>query len=229
MNRCTNPDAPVKITSLPYYGGAYGQVLEIHETADGRVSTQIVAKPTSSTSSHPLQDDIKNYTALEFPELPSKYDSEYSYNIKNLHHSALNIIQLQENAKQRGSLTEDEKASYDRNTRVLNKAAKDLAELQLSDDDDDIADDEGLREWFEKRRIESRKQKPKEEDKKKGNQNKVPNKKEEEKEKEKEKEKPEKEEEEEGEEDDSDSVIINLPPDEASVAEAKPVGLAIAG
>ncbi|KAI4465340.1 hypothetical protein MML48_3g00008364 [Holotrichia oblita] len=90
--------------------------------------------------------------------------------------------------------------------RVLNKAAKDLAELQLSDDDDDIADDEGLREWFEKDVS-----------------------KEEEKEKEKEKEKPEKEEEEEGEEDDSDSVIINLPPDEASVAEAKPVGLAIAG
>lgn len=213
---------------MPYYGGAYGQFLEIHETVDGRVSAQIVTKPPASTSSHPLQDDIKNYTALEFPELPSRYDSEYNYNIKNLHHSALNIIQLQENAKKRGSLTEDEKVSYDRNTRVLNKAAKDLAELQLSDDDD-ITDDEGLRQWFEKRRIESRKQKPKEEEKKKGNQNKAPNKKEEE--KEKEKEKPEKEEEEEGDEDDenSDSVVINLPPDEASVAEAKPVGLAIAG
>lgn len=185
-----------------------------------------MTRPTTSTSSYPAEKGVKNYTALEYPDLPSKYDSEYGYNIKNIHRSALNIINLQEHAKKRGSLTENEQTEYDRNTRVLNKSAKDLAELQLSDDDDNnTSDDEGLRQWFEKRRNESRKQQKPKEDKKKGN--KVPNKKEEE----KEKEKPEKEEEDEGEDDDddSDSVIINLPPDEASVAEAKPVGLAVAG
>ncbi|GJQ70441.1 hypothetical protein Trydic_g22860 [Trypoxylus dichotomus] len=225
--RRRNSDRPVKITSLPYYGGAYGQLLEIYETADGKISTQIITRLPDSTTSYQLQDEARNYTALEFPELPSKYDSEYSTNIKNLHRSALNIIQLQENAKKRGTLTDNEQIEYDKNTKVLNKAAKDLAELQLADDDD-LTDDEGLKQWFERKKGD--KQKPSD-NKKKGTQK--PNKKEEEKEKEKEKEKPSKgeEEEEEGDEDDenSDSVIINLPPDDASVAEAKPVGLAVAG
>lgn len=177
-----------------------------------------------TTSPQAEQEETLNYTALEYPELPSKSGNEYGHNIKNIHRSALNIIQLQENAKQRGSLTENEKIEYDSNMSVLNKSAKDLAELQFSEDD--IADDEGLREWFTKKN--SKRQQKRKNGNKKGNQNKVP----EDKEKEEEKEKPEKEEEEEGgdeKDEESDSVVINLPPDDASVAEAKPVGLAVAG
>lgn len=97
---------------------------------------------------------------------------------------------------------------------------------------------EGLSAWFsrkkqnkekkdkkdEKKKKEEEERKQKEEEERKKQEEAENKRKEEEKNKEKEKEEIKEEESE-----DDDSVAINLPPDDAAVAEAKPVGLAIAG
>lgn len=91
----------------------------------------------------------------------------------------------------------------------LNLSAQNLARAQ--DETDDYFENDGggtLASWFERKKVNKQDKNKNEEEKKKGQGNKEPD-----------------EETEEGE----DGIAVNLPPPDASVAEAKPVGLAVAG
>lgn len=203
-----------KVTLIPFYGGGKGQSLQIVEKADGSVMTYIIKTPEIKPT---IPEESINTSELENPPLPSKQDRDFSSDIRNIHKTALDIIKLQDTAKKNGHLSPEQEKAYRKNMDSLNSSAKNLAELQQEEDEFSFENREGLSEWFERKKtIQKEKDKKKEEEE---------NKKKPEGEKNKEEEK----EKEEEESEDSDGVAIGLPPEDASVAEAKPVGLAVAG
>lgn len=211
---------PVKITLLPYYGGAKGHTLQIAEMPNGKVTTTIIKTPTTteSTTIEQEEETTTQLIEIEYPQLPTKHD--YSANLKNIHQNALNIIKLQEQQKTQGSLTETEQQIFKESVDSLHESSDNLARLQ--EHDDDYEDDSGgtLESWFERKKNNkvNKEQNKNSEKNKEGNGNSSNNN--------NNKESGQKEEEE---GDGEDGIAINLPPEDASVAEAKPVGLAIAG
>lgn len=199
---------PVKITLLPYYGGAKGHTLQIAEMPDGKVTTTIIKTPPSQTTTTiaPEEPPTTQITEIEYPPLPSKTEQNFSTNLKSIHRNALNVIKLQEQQKSQGHLTETEEQIYKESVDSLHESSDNLARLQDNDEDYDSDSGGTLSSWFERKKT----------NKLDKNKNKNSEKKEGEKE------------EEEG-DDGEDGIEINLPPEDASVAEAKPVGLAIAG
>ncbi|XP_066138702.1 golgin subfamily A member 6-like protein 7 isoform X4 [Euwallacea fornicatus] len=210
------------VTLIPFYGGAKGQSLQISNTPLGQVIS-IVQTPEQPLP--PLeQTEVEiDPTELENPPLPSSYDTE---------HYEGEIVKLQELAKARGGLTPAEESMYQQHMMSINQSAKKLAEFQ-----DNTAltleNRQGLTQWFDRKRDNTKdKNKKKEEEKKRKKEEEKRKTEEEIKKKKQEKENQKEEgkvEEGEGEDQGSDAVAINLPPDDASVAEAKPVGLAVAG
>ncbi|XP_063903109.1 golgin subfamily A member 6-like protein 7 isoform X2 [Zophobas morio] len=246
-------DVQSKVTIIPFYGGGKGQSLQIIERPDGTVITHIIQTPVNTPTP---TEEVINTAELENPPLPSKQDLDFGSNIRKIHRTAINIIKLQEIAKKNGKLNTDEESLYQQNMDELNSSAKNLAQLQEQEDKFSFENREGVNEWFERkksnkkdkdkkkkeeeekkkeeeRKKEEEEERRKEEEKKKEEQNKAEEEERRKKEEEKNKnEKPkEEEEEEEGEDEDNDNdgIAIGLPPDDASVAEAKPVGLAVAG
>ncbi|KAF7267453.1 hypothetical protein GWI33_019319 [Rhynchophorus ferrugineus] len=234
-----------RIILVPFYGGAKGQSLQITETTDGQVLSSVIVKTPNNLPSPSEQTEIEiDPLELENPPLPSKFDIDlfegYEY-IKNIQKNAGEIVKLQEKAKRNGELTESEETKYNEHMSIINSYVQKLAEAQ-ENSNSGFENREGLSSWFdrqrentkkkteEKRKAEKKKEeedkKRKEEEENKKKEEEIKRKKEELKEQEKEKEKEKVEEEE---EEDNDAVAINLPPDDASVAEAKPIGLAVAG
>ncbi|XP_018577234.1 protein MNN4 [Anoplophora glabripennis] len=243
-----------KITIVPFYGGGKGQALQIVENKEGQVTTTIIKIPENYSEN--LEETI-NTAELENPPLPSKYElDEFGNYVRSIQSTALKVIKLQEAAKRNGKLSEEEEVIYKESMDSLNQSAKNLAKLQEETNPLDFEGREGLSAWFERRQTnkkdkdknkrkededkkkkEEDKKRKEEEDKKKAEENRKKEEqkiKEEERKKEEEKNKEdnrkkEEEKQEEEEDDDDDSITINLPPEDASVAEAKPVGLAVAG
>ncbi|KAL3281229.1 hypothetical protein HHI36_004443 [Cryptolaemus montrouzieri] len=185
-----------------------------------------------------MEEEQINPTDLEYPPLPSKYEKKFTDHVKTINNNALNILSLEEILKRRGKLTEKEKLTYQENMDRINEAANELTKLQKqnANEDFEFENREGLSAWFEKKnkiKLEKEANKAKEANKTNEVENNTEkqgkwwNKSVPEKEKEKEEKEKEKEEEENG--GGNDTVEVNLPPDDASVAEANPVGLAVAG
>lgn len=188
------------------------------ELPDGNITTAIIQTPANVTypeaeTTTPEPAEPETITEVEYPQLPSKADSEYGESIRNIHRTALNIIQLQETAKANGKLDKIEQRKYEDNMDSLNLSAQNLARIQ-EDTDDYFESDSGgtLASWFERKKGNKQDKNKKEEEKKKPNKG------------DKDKDEPD-DETDEGE----DGIAVNLPPEDASVAEAKPVGLAVAG
>nr|CAI5844749.1 unnamed protein product [Callosobruchus analis] len=271
----TNVESPKpKVTYMPYYGALKGQSLEITELPNGTVITKVVKTPITNQTT---TEDTIDVTELENPPLPTKYErnesDDFSRNVKTIQTNAHKIVKLQEIAKTKGNLTENQENLYKENMDSLSKAAEELAKIQEESYPIDLEGREALSAWFErkannkkekdkkkdedKRKKEDEDKKKKDEEDRKRKEEEVKKKKEEEERHKKEEEKKRKEQEEkkrqeeekrrkeeeerkkeeekrkgereEESDDDEDGVAVNLPPDDASVAEAKPVGLAVAG
>lgn len=232
---------PIKVSIVPFYGGAKGQSLEISEYSNGTVTTAIIKTPEKHKEES-KEDTLgsSEHEHIEMPPLPSKHELDFGDSIKNIQSTALKIIRLQEIAKQNGKLTKTQEIIYKENMDTLSRAAQNLAIIQEKSNPLEIENREGLSAWFERKSTSSKDKKKKEEEKKKKeDENKKKEleekkKKEEEEKRKKEEDKRKEEEnkkepEEEAEEGDDDTIAINLPPQDASVAEAKPIGLAVAG
>ncbi|KAG5873732.1 hypothetical protein JTB14_021695 [Gonioctena quinquepunctata] len=227
-----------KITLIPYYGGAKGQSLQLVESSDGTITTAIVKTPYENIENQENELDISE---LENPFLPSKFEfDEFGTNIRKIQNTASNLIKLQEIAKRKGSLSEFQETQYKEGMETLSQTALKLANMQEQSSPSVVENREGLSTWFEKKSSNKNKDKKKEEEdtkkkeaekkRKEEQQKREEEKKKQEKEEEKrEQENKRKEEEEESGQGDDDTIEIDLPEDDASVAEAKPVGLAIAG
>ncbi|CAG9859642.1 unnamed protein product [Phyllotreta striolata] len=238
-----------KITILPFYGGAKGQSLQIIEKPDGSVTTNIIKTPPQTETTN-FDNDV-NPIEWENPPLPTKFDTEdFSDNLRKVQGLAAKIIKLQEKLKETGRLTSSEEAAYKENMETLSESAQKLAESQ--DVGGSIENREGISAWLENRKTTTSKTKPKKKDgddqKKKVEEDKKRKAQEEQKKREEEKRKQEemesqkkkaekeKENEEENhkgekeeQEGDSETIGIELPAEDASVAEAKPIGLSVAG
>lgn len=197
----------MKISYLPYYGGAKGQTLQITELEDGEILMEIIKDPEPSSTT--TESSPEATTEIDLPNFsPTIVTADLHRNVQEIHRSASGIIDLQQKAKERGEgLNESEKSEYERNLGKLVENAENAAR------EGDYDYDDGLMAWFERKKNNKLQ---KEENKKKKKQPEDGKKEEAEKE-------------EEDEDGGDESVSINLPPDDASVAEAKPVGLAVAG
>ncbi|KAB0798742.1 hypothetical protein PPYR_06622 [Photinus pyralis] len=217
-----------KITFLPYYGGAKGNSLQIIEMPNGTVTMEIVATPHEN-----LTVTEGSPSEVEMPQLPQRPSSEFASNLKNIHKAALNIIKLQEAAKRQGEVNNEDQAEYRENIESLQLSAEKLTHIHDNEDDLDLTATSDLVQWLGRRKTTKKdKDKTKEEQKKKKEEEEKRKEEEEEKnrkEEEEEVKRKEEEKEEESGEGNNENVVVSLPPEDASVAEAKPVGLAVAG
>jgi len=258
---------PVKVSYLPFYGGAKGQVLQVTENADGTIQTMVIDKPNIVDSNN-QELSIPDVEHVEHPELPNRNDrnsrrninqspkTNYERNLSAIQNSALNILNLQETAKRAGGrLSSDEEETYKRYMQTISDSADSITQIFSKDLQDDNVHNraaEGLSAWFARKKNSSSSAKKKEEEEKRKKEEEAKRKKEEEerkkkkeeedrkrkkeeedKKKKEEEDRKKKEEEEkkkiENENEDDDTIAVDLPSDEASVAEAKPIGLAVAG
>lgn len=152
--------------------------------------------------------------------------------LRDVHRAALKILKLQEAARDQ-TLNESQEIEYRENMDILNESAQELSKLHDAEEEKEEEDKEesfkeyalenrstGLSSWFERKKNKYKKKDEEYEDKDRnkeidrnsgGNRNAG-----------------DKEENMEG-DDGNEGVSVGLPPEDAAVAEAKPVGLAIAG
>ncbi|XP_058459645.1 putative mediator of RNA polymerase II transcription subunit 12 isoform X1 [Malaya genurostris] len=217
------------VLKLPFYGGARGQILEIRKNSDGTVVSKILRGDDDDMELkvHQIVDELKNNEEIlaEDDDLRAA-DQSFGDYLLNIQKAAASLVTLQEQVKKTGKLSTDQKKIYAENLEKLGVAAQKLAHVQQQDDDHDAikflfdsqfdqsqsaADAQKKKTTYKITSFPGYKGKEEEQHHKK------------------------KEEEENvGEEDGSasqsdDSVQVNSPEKEASIAEAKPVGLAIAG
>ncbi|KAK4879224.1 hypothetical protein RN001_007370 [Aquatica leii] len=215
-----------KITYLPYYGGAKGQTLKLTELSNGSVNMEIIKTTPETETSTEIQP-----SELEMPQLPQRPISEFANNLRNIHKTALNIIRIQEEAKKRGEIDDDDEAEYRENLESLHLSAGKLAEMQNDDDEEfNFNENTDLNQWLARKKSTKKDTNKKKEEEKKKKEEEEKRKEEEEEQKRKEENKR-KEEEKEIEETTvgKDEDVGNESPEDTAVAEAKPVGLAIAG
>lgn len=166
----------MKITLLPFYGGAKGQTLQITENLDGTVSTEVLQGQFPAIEPEGEEEE-EAVEVVENPVLPVRRESDYGQNIKNIHRSALNIIRLQEAAKNKG-LNQEEEAAYKEYMDSLNQSAHNLAKIYEGDEDgSDAHTRAGLSGWFARKKPttppkKENKDKDKDKDKKKEEENK---------------------------------------------------------
>ncbi|KFB45826.1 AGAP006502-PA-like protein [Anopheles sinensis] len=223
------------VLKLPFYGGARGQILEIRKNSDGTVVSKILRgdEEDMELKVHQVAEEPPK-PAVKEPEPEASAEEEaggvtqsFGDYLVNIQNAAASLVALQDSVKKTGKLSPDQKKVYTENLEKLGVAAQKLAHIQQADDDHDA-----IRFLFDsnyetvpssaapasggeaqKKKTSSTKLtfpgfKGKEENKKK-----------------------EKEEEENVGEEGSggDSVQVETQEKESSIAEAKPVGLAIAG
>ncbi|XP_053675834.1 uncharacterized protein LOC128726074 [Anopheles nili] len=223
------------VLKLPFYGGARGQILEIRKNSDGTVVSKILRGDDEDMELkvHHMGDEpqpgLKPSSieqALEASDEDIKgADQSFGDYLLKIQNAAASLVSLQETVKKTGKLSSDQRKVYTDNLEKLGVAAQKLAHIQQSDDDQDairfLFDLSALTANYEtastgdpqKKKVSSGSKltsfpgyKGKEDNKKK-------------------------EEEENVGEDGSggDSVQVDTQEKESSIAEAKPVGLAIAG
>ncbi|XP_053686856.1 uncharacterized protein LOC128736400 [Sabethes cyaneus] len=218
------------VLKLPFYGGARGQILEIRKNSDGTVVSKILRGDDEEMKLkvHQIVDELKqNEDILAEDDDIRAADQSFGDYLLNIQKAAASLVTLQEQVKKTGKLSNDQKKVYADNLEKLGVAAQKLAHIQQQDDDHDA-----IKFLFDSQFDQSDAQKKKASPTThkvttfpgyKGKDEESHHKKKEE-------------EENVGEDDsssnsqnDSDSVQVNSPEKEASIAEAKPVGLAIAG
>uniref|UniRef100_A0A182NIZ0 DUF4774 domain-containing protein n=1 Tax=Anopheles dirus TaxID=7168 RepID=A0A182NIZ0_9DIPT len=218
------------VLKLPFYGGARGQILEIRKNSDGTVVSKILRGDDDDMELkvHQVADEAAAAVrqpaieqALEASEEDLKgTDQSFGDYLLKIQNAAASLVSLQETVKKTGKLSSDQRKVYTDNLEKLGVAAQKLAHLQQADDDQDAIrflfdsnyDNTASSGEAQKKKPSSSKitsfpgYKGKEDNKKK-------------------------EEEENVGEDGSggDSVQVETQEKESSIAEAKPVGLAIAG
>ncbi|XP_050073978.1 uncharacterized protein LOC126561715 [Anopheles maculipalpis] len=221
------------VLKLPFYGGARGQILEIRKNSDGTVVSKILRGDDEDMELkvHQVADDpspvkqVSNEQTLDASEEDLKgSDQSFGDYLLKIQNAAASLVSLQETVKKTGKLSPDQRKVYTDNLEKLGVAAQKLAHIQQADDDQDairfLFDLSALTANYEtssasdpqKKKTSSSKitsfpgYKGKEENKKKEEEESV------------------------GEDNSSgDSVQVDTQEKESSIAEAKPVGLAIAG
>uniref|UniRef100_A0A182JVF5 DUF4774 domain-containing protein n=1 Tax=Anopheles christyi TaxID=43041 RepID=A0A182JVF5_9DIPT len=223
-----NPEHRTDVLKLPFYGGARGQILEIRKNSDGTVVSKILrgddddvelkVQQVADEGVKQLQSGEQTLDASE-EDLKGTDQSFGDYLLK-IQNAAASLVSLQEMVKKTGKLSPDQRKVYTDNLEKLGVAAQKLAHIQQSDDDQDA-----IRFLFDSNYETAPASEP--QTKKKISGNKItsfPGYKGKEEVKKKE------EEENVGEDNSSgDSVQVETQEKESSIAEAKPVGLAIAG
>ncbi|XP_052860902.1 uncharacterized protein LOC128267968 [Anopheles cruzii] len=139
------------VLKLPFYGGARGQILEIRKNSDGTVVSKILRGDdddmelkVQQVSEEAAATKQQQQTPEEEPLATSDEDvkqSEQSFGdyLLKIQHAAASLVSLQETVKKTGRLSADQKRVYAENLEKLGVAAQKLAHIQQADDEQDAA------------------------------------------------------------------------------------------
>lgn len=110
-----------ELISLPFYGGAKGQVLQIKRKSDGSVTSEIVKQNPIET----INDFHRDMTSFQL-------------NLANIQKAASELVSLQQNIKLSGKLTNVDQRLYAENLERLGISAQNLAHIQQNGGQDDF-------------------------------------------------------------------------------------------
>ena len=129
--------------SLPFYGGARGQILEIRKNSDGTVVSKILRGDDEDVELKVQQvadEGAKqsNEQALDASDEDLKAtDQSFGDYLVKIQNAAASLVSLQETVKKTGKLSPDQRKVYTDNLEKLGVAAQKLAHIQQADDDQD--------------------------------------------------------------------------------------------
>lgn len=112
-------DADEELISLPFYGGAKGQVLQIKRKPDGTVTSEVVKQ---NEENNEYKNDM----------------TSFQQNLANIQKAASELVSLQQNIKLSGRLTDTDHKIYAENLAKLGVSAQNLAHIQQSGGQDDF-------------------------------------------------------------------------------------------
>lgn len=107
---------------LPYLGGAKGQVLEIRQRPDGTIFSRII-----------MDDTKKDPETEEFLAQKNEANS-FEANLQKIQEAAAELVKIQDQFKQQGKLTTDQRRLYSQSLEKLGLSAQKLAKIEGSDD-----------------------------------------------------------------------------------------------
>ncbi|CRK95818.1 CLUMA_CG009270, isoform A, partial [Clunio marinus] len=114
---------------LPYIGGAKGQVLEIRQRPDGSIFSRILTEEETKNEVKKEEHETANNIKTQKEPEPTFEDS-----LMSIQNAAAELVSLQQSYKENGKLTEGQKQKYAENLEKLGVSAQKLAHVQ--DDND---------------------------------------------------------------------------------------------
>lgn len=115
-----------ELITLPFYGGGRGQVLQIKRNPDGSVISEIIKLPTDQQNVATDHKDAR------------KDMSTFQQNLLEIQRAASQLVTLQQNIKLSGRLTDVDRRLYAENLDKLGVSAQNLAHIQQSGGQDDF-------------------------------------------------------------------------------------------
>ncbi|CAO1317712.1 unnamed protein product [Diamesa hyperborea] len=122
---------------MPYYGGAKGQVLEIRQRPDGTIFSRILMDEVKTDIKKEDLQEPEMSKALPRPQASfEKEEITFENSLLAIQRAAAELVHLQESFKETGKLTDEQKKIYSKNLENLGLSAQKLANVQQEDGDD---------------------------------------------------------------------------------------------
>lgn len=115
---------PSQLLTLPYYGGAKGQFLQIAQNPNGETLGQrILPAGSVEAQQHIIESQNK---------ISGVYSQQFSENLRNIQLSAQRLVELQKKTSKTGQLKTEDQKVYATHLALLGEAASQLAKLGQS-------------------------------------------------------------------------------------------------
>lgn len=112
---------PTQLLSLPYYGGAKGQVLQIARDPSGATVAQRIVPSNSN--------DLQQSTDTQNQIQDTSYSQQFANSLRNIQASAQKLVELQKKTTKSGQLKGDDQKVYVTHLALLGEAASNLAQI----------------------------------------------------------------------------------------------------
>ncbi|XP_077286377.1 uncharacterized protein LOC143911375 [Arctopsyche grandis] len=112
---------PTHLLSLPYYGGAKGQVLQIARDPSGTTLAQRIVPSNSN--------DLQQPTDTQNQIQDTSYSQQFANSLRNIQASAQKLVELQKKTTKSGQLKGDDQKVYVTHLALLGEAASSLAQI----------------------------------------------------------------------------------------------------
>ncbi|KAG5678114.1 hypothetical protein PVAND_007814 [Polypedilum vanderplanki] len=110
---------------LPYIGGAKGQVLEIRQRPDGTIFSRILMDDLKKE---------EDKSIIDIATIRKKEENSFENNLLAIQQAAADLVAIQEAFKENGELTNEQRKKYSQSLEKLGVSAQKLANIQDDED-----------------------------------------------------------------------------------------------